>query len=275
VAAEAKEGLERWGERARAIVGGGPPPTSGSAVESAPLQLMKAGDAPEVYEDTVEHVADFNEITRFMLDVGLIIAIVILIVLISFLIKHSGEVGARIFYLVSGDTRLRLNSMDMMGANLLPSTVIRIERIILHDIEGGESKDVFVEVDFGTNMLASTRVRSVQPVAAWSEPRVMQTLPEKDRPQKNRVVFTDKLEFNVRPFGEGDIIFRIKDQGMMGSELLGTLRISSYDVVQKAKANEYAQALNYSACLSFPLKPVSGRHSRARILFWVVLGDSY
>ena len=56
-------------------------------------------------------------------------------------------------------------------------------------------------------------------MAAWSEPRVMQTLPEKDQPTANRVVFTDKLEFNVRPFGEGDFTFRVKDQNMMGPPL--------------------------------------------------------
>jgi hypothetical protein len=263
---EPRGALERWGERARAVVG--KPPHG--VVGSAPLQVRRA---PDEYEETIETVSDFNEMSRFILDFGLIVAIIALIILVSFLIKHSGEVGARIFYLISGDTRLRMNSMDMMGASMLPSTVVRIERIILHDVPGGEGRDVFVEVDFGTNMIASTRVRIVQPVATWSEPRVMQTLPEKDRPQKNRVVFTDKLEFNVRPFGEGDMVFRVKDQGMLGSELVGSLRIPAYDVLKKAKANEYAPALNYSACLSNPLKPAGGRQTRARILIWAVLGD--
>merc|ERR1719421_1678921 len=228
---------------------------------------------PEQFDETIETVSDFNEMSRFILDFGLIVAIIALIILVSFLIKHSGEVGARIFYLISGDTRLRLNTSDLMGASMLPSTVVRIERIILHDVPDGEGKDIFVEVDFGTNMIASTRVRAVQPVAAWSEPRVMQTLPEKDRPERNRVVFTDKLEFNVRPFGEGDMFFRVKDQNMMGSELLGTLKLPAYDIVKKAKQNADAPVLNYSACLSNPVKLSSGRHSRARMLLWVVLGE--
>jgi hypothetical protein len=266
--------LERWGEhRARVVAGEAPR----GVVGSAPLQVSRFPDYEDYtpdYEESIESVSDFNELTRFLLDISLIVAIIALIILISFLIKHSGEVGARIFFLLSGDTRLRMNSMDMMGASVLPSSVVRIERIILHDVPGGEGRDVFVQVDFGTNMIASTRVRIVQPVSASFEPKAMQTLPDIDKPQNNRVVFTDKLEFNVRPFGEGDMIFRVKDQGMLGSELVGTLRLNAYDVLDKARKNESAPALNWKACLSNPLKvEAAGRHSRARILIWPVLAD--
>ena len=58
-----------------------------------------------------------------------------------------------------------------------------------------------------------------------------------------------------------------------GSELLGTLKLPAYDIVKKAKQNADAPVLNYSACLSNPVKLSSGRHSRARMLLWVVLGE--
>ena len=147
--------------------------------------------------------------------------------------------------------------------------------MIVHDVGSQlfESLDVFIQVDFGTNMPSSTRVRQVQPVNQAFEPGAMVTLPPADRPKKNRVVFTDKLEFNVRPFGEGKIKFRVKDQDIIGGDTIGILTLDVDEVMAKAKENARSDAgMNYPACLSYPLVDSERKQIETRLLIWVTLG---
>jgi hypothetical protein len=176
-------------------------------------------------------------------------------------------------YVFSGDTKLRANAADMLGAGMLPGHVVRIERIIIHDVKSQifESLDVFVEVDFGTNMLAATRCRHVQPVSVVLEPGARSTLPVHDRPKKNRVVFTERLEFNLRPLMEAPMIIRVKDQDVIGNDLLGTVEIDPGVVLNKANENERSGQLNYPAALSLQLLDANGQHIDTRILIWFSL----
>merc|ERR1719352_1118201 len=156
---------------------------------------------------------------------------------------------------------MRWNSADMVPfIRVLPSEVVRIERIIIHDVQQSliESVDVFVEVDFGTNMPATTRVRNVQGVSAMLEPNSpWGTLPKLDQPKKNRVVFTDRMEFNIRPYRQSPMVIRVKDQDMIGNELLGMVEIDA-DVIRE---NAGKRQLNYKAAVSFQLQDPHAKKS--------------
>lgn len=238
-----------------------------------PLQLARN---PNVDENVVIEVTeDVNTITRFALNIFIIVCIFVVIGAIYCLFTYNKELSSRFMFLASGDTKLRFNSADFVPfIRVLPSEVVRIERIIIHDVQQSliESVDVFVEVDFGTNMPATTRVRNVQGVSAMLEPNSpWGTLPKLDQPKKNRVVFTDRMEFNIRPYGQSPMTIRVKDQDMIGNELLGMVEIDAEVIRQKARENASKRQLSYSAALSFQLTDPNAKSAsdcKSRILIW-------
>jgi hypothetical protein len=241
------------------------------------LQLARNVDESVVIEVT----KDVNTITRFALNMFMITLILVVIVGVYCLFASNKELTSRFMFLASGDTKLRWNSADLVPfIRVLPSEVVRIERIIIHDVHQSmiESVDVFVEIDFGTNMLATTRVRNVQGVSAMLEPNSpWGTLPIMDQPKKNRVVFTDRMEFNIRPYGQSPMIIRVKDQDMIGNELLGMVEIDAEVIRDKARENAHKRQLNYSAALSFQLKDPHAKGAgdcKSRILIWFTSAGS-
>lgn len=241
----------------------------GKPIVSSRLQLAR-----QPYDDgadtAIAAIEDVNSVSRFLLNAFAIFMIILACCILSFVLRHNRELSSRLMFVFSGDTKLRANAADMLGASILPGHVVRIERIIIHDVKSQifESLDVFVEVDFGTNMLAATRCRHVQPVSAALEPGAMSTLPVHDRPKRNRVVFTERLEFNLRPLMEAPMIIRVKDQDVIGNDLLGTVEIDASVVLKKANENARSGQLNYPAALSLQLLDANGQHIDTRILIW-------
>jgi hypothetical protein len=227
-------------------------------------------------EAVVHALDDVNTISRFVLNGLVILCVFLVISLVCCFIRSSSELTARVMYALTGDTKMRVNAADVMGASILPGSVLRVERMIIHDIGSQlfDSLDVYVQIDFGTNMPACTRVRQVQPVNQAFDPGAMVTIPPADRPKKNRVVFTDKLEFNVRPIAEGQIKFRVKDQDLIGGDTVGTLSLDIDEVMAKARENTRSNTgMNYPACLSYPLVDSDRKQIETRMLLWVTLAD--
>lgn len=221
----------------------------------------------------MDSIEDINTMSKFFFNLAIVVLVLVSCCLMSLALKQHEELMRRIMRATGGDSKMRYNMPDMLGASVLPSKVVRLERAILHDIEGSalEALDVYIEIDFGTNMLATTRVRHVQPVGSLLTPvdTASAGLEGHDQPRTNRCVFTDKLEFNVRPLGEQPMKIAVKDQDIVGSEVLGLVQIPPGEVVAAATKN-VDRELNFDACVKYQLA-LDGRALQSRLLLWFTL----
>lgn len=223
----------------------------------------------------MDGIDNINALSRFVLNAVAILAVCIGFGMLYYCCKSNSVLQQRFMFLIGGSDKMRYNAADnwFPVVGMLPSEVITIERIIVHDVPKAtfESLDVFCEIDFGINMPMTTRVRQVQAVSVL-EPNPWETnaaVEQCDKPSQNRVVFTDRMEFNVRPMRQSPMIIRVKDQDMIGADLLGFVEIDAGVLCERARENS-GGSLNYKAALSFKMIDQHGRSSemKTRVLVW-------
>lgn len=305
--------------------------------EVAATLLLQDLDSP-----VVEYIETANHTARFVQYFLITVFVIVICVAASIFFKYHGEALRRTMFFVSGDTKMRLNVPDaaislVTGGYMMPGQVIRIERIIVHDVNAGYfGLDLYIEVDWGTNMLQSTRVRQVQPViqgglvnrtvvaAQMPCPRGHALQPssaghecqrcrmpafpgshakltntkkpaefgcaacnfyvcyrhgEAPKPAENQTIFTDKLEFNYRPLGQDNMRITIKDQDIIGNELVGQLELDNEEVLNLAHRS-VGKPLDLSTVGVYQISQngmtTSGsKGSPTKLLIWFTLVDEY
>jgi len=277
----------------------------------------------------VDALAAANTTARFASYMVLFAVAIVVVLAGGVFLRYHAELSRRLMFFVSGDSKVRMNVPDALGAWVLPGKVVRIERLIVHDIDAGMfGIDLYVEVDWGINMLQSTRVRQVQPVgrmlrvdqtvaaAVMPCPRGHKLRPsgghechqcprsgltntkaqsclgcslcdyhvchehaKAPKPLDNNTVFTDKLEFNLRPYGQGNMFIRVKDQDIIGNELVGSLELTNDQVLELAHRS-IGRPLDLSTVGVFPLSvdglSATGRQGNpSKLLIWLTVVDEF
>jgi hypothetical protein len=171
---------------------------------------------PDENDPVVAQFRVVNIYMQFIIYVASIAGVCILVLLVLYLVCCVKPVRERFLYLATGDKEVRWTLASAMGTqHVVQITDIQITNMVPYSWFG--MPEVFLRIENNPNMPIKTNLKK----------------PIEERKNSYKVFF-DRVELNVWHGGD-DICVSIMEQDFIGSDVVGSVKLKSNDVLDLAE----------------------------------------